>query len=89
MKDIQSTIAVFVGGFALVLTVVLVGISISNRGLERKLQSQQGIIQQGQASQQVGTAIVRDAAQVSVQTDNTALRDLLSKHGITINTQNK
>ncbi|MDR0533731.1 MAG: hypothetical protein LBH01_07235 [Verrucomicrobiales bacterium] len=89
MKDTQSTIAVFLGGIALVLTVVLVGVSISNRSLERKLQIQQGAIQQGQISQQVGTAIVRDAAQIAVQANNTQLRDLLSKHGITINQQGK
>jgi hypothetical protein len=87
MKEISSIIAVIAGGIAFLLTVVLVGVSVSNRGLERKLQVQQAAIQNGQVSQQVGTAIVRDVAQVSVQAGNTALRDLLSKHGITISTE--
>lgn len=85
MKSVQSTIAVFLGGLALVLTLVLVITSVMNRGLERKLQAQQGTIQQGQISQQVGTAIVRDAAQIAVGQNNSQLRELLSKHGIQIN----
>jgi hypothetical protein len=88
MKETQSTIAIFLGGIALVLTFVQVSISISNRSLERKLQAQQGTIQAGQASQQVGSAIVRDVANIAVQKNNTELRDLLGKHGLTINTNN-
>jgi predicted Holliday junction resolvase-like endonuclease len=88
MKETQSTIAIFLGGIALVLTIVLVGVSISNRSLERKLQVQQGAIQAGQTSQQVGSAIVRDAATIAVQNNNSQLRELLGKHGITINTNN-
>jgi hypothetical protein len=88
MKQAHSSLAVLLGGLALLLTLILVIVSIMNRGLERKLQVQQGTIQQGQMSQQVGTAIVRDAAQLAVGQNNTQLRDLLSKHGITINTSN-
>lgn len=67
------------------LTIVLVFINHSNRGLERKLQEQQVQIQNGNVSQQVGRAIVQDAATIAVNTNNEELRGLLNKHGIQIN----
>lgn len=87
MKDTQSTIAVFLGVLSLMLVLILAGFSLSNRSLGRKLQAQQGQIRQGQISQQVGQAIVKDVATLAVQNNNTELKDLLQKHGITINVQ--
>jgi hypothetical protein len=88
MKETQSTIALFLGGFALLLTIIVVGFGLSNRGLEHKLQGQQGTINKGQLSQQVGSALIRDAATIAVNQSNSQLRELLSKHGISININN-
>jgi hypothetical protein len=88
-NSITNTLSVALGGLALVLALVVVIFNVTNQSLERKLQAQQGAIRQGQMSQQVGTAIVRDAAQMAVQGRDSQLRDLLAKHGITINEQQK
>ena len=87
MKETHSIITTILGGVALLLTIVLVFISMNNRSLGRKLEAQQVIINNGQISQQVGRAIIQDAAQLAVQANNAGLRDLLSKHGITIQNQ--
>ncbi|MDR2463743.1 MAG: hypothetical protein LBD30_08205 [Verrucomicrobiales bacterium] len=85
MKETHSIIALILGGLALLLTIVLVGVSIGNRSLERKIQAQQVVINNGQVSQQVGRAIINDAATLAVNANNAALRELLAKHGIQIN----
>ena len=58
-------------------------VSTSNRTIERGLQDQQVNINRGQLSQQVGTALVKDLAVASVS--NSKIKELLSKHGITVN----
>jgi len=70
-------------GLTVVMTIALLIISTSNRTIERGLQEQQVNINRGQLSQQVGTALVKDLAVASVS--NAKIKELLSKHGITVN----
>lgn len=70
-------------GLTVVMTIALLVISTSNRTIERGLQEQQVNINRGQMSQQVGTALVKDLAVASVS--NAKIKELLSKHGITVN----
>lgn len=70
-------------GLTVIMTIALLVISTSNRTIERGLQEQQVNINRGQMSQQVGTALVKDLAVASVS--NAKIKELLSKHGITVN----
>lgn len=83
MKPWQFYTSTAVAGLALLLTIALLVITTSNRTLERGLQEQQVNINRGQMSQQVGTAVVKDLAVASVA--NSKIKDLLAKHGITVN----
>lgn len=83
MKPWQFYLSTTLAGLTLLLTIALLVITTSNRTLERGLQDQQVNINRGQMSQQVGTAVVQDLAQLSIT--NSKVKDLLSKHGITVN----
>ncbi len=92
MNNWQNTTSVVLGVLALFLTLTLVGIGVSNQYMQKNLQEQaqkeQPSINQGQLSQQLGTAIIKDMAASSV--NNQRMKDLLAKHGITVNVnQNK
>jgi signal transduction histidine kinase len=83
MKPWQFYLSITLAGLTLLLTIALLVITTSNRTLERGLQDQQVNINRGQMSQQVGTAVVKDLAQLSIS--NSKIKDLLAKHGITVN----
>jgi signal transduction histidine kinase len=83
MKPWQFYLSTTLAGLTLLLTIALLVITTSNRTLERGLQDQQVNINRGQMSQQVGTAVVKDLAQLSIS--NSKIKDLLAKHGITVN----
>jgi len=88
MKSFEFAIVTGLGGLCLVAAVALVVITSANRSIERGLQEQQLMINRGQVSQQIGAAIVRDLAGLSV--NNAKIRDLLSRNGInvTVNSNN-
>lgn len=83
MKPWQFYVCTSMAGLTVVMTIALLVISTSNRTIERGLQEQQVNINRGQMSQQVGTALVKDLAVASVS--NAKIKELLSKHGITVN----
>lgn len=86
MKSIQSLILTALCGLCLLAAVALVAVSAANRGIERGLQEQQTVINKGQVSQQIGTAIVRDLANLSV--NNAKIRELLARNGINVTVNN-
>jgi len=87
MNSWKNTTSVVLGGLSLLLTVTLIGLGVSNqylqKSLQEELQKNQPTINQGQLSQQFGTAIIRDMAAASV--NNSKMKDVLAKHGITVN----
>ncbi|MDX6765498.1 MAG: hypothetical protein SFU85_01775 [Candidatus Methylacidiphilales bacterium] len=83
MKPWQYYVSTGLASLALLLTIALLVVTTANRNVERGLQEQQVNINRGQLSQQVGTALVRDLAVASVS--NSRVKELLSKHGITVN----
>lgn len=62
---------------ALALTLSLIALSYANRGLQRQLQTQQILINNGQLTQQLSTTIIRELAQTGVTTKDQELIDLL------------
>ncbi len=87
MKSWQFQLNTALGGLSLILVIVVVILSQNNRGIQNELQQQQQVIQQGQLTQQVGTAIVRDMAQLSLR--NQRVKELLARHGYNITQQNQ
>jgi hypothetical protein len=79
---ISTTLAVL----CLICSLALVIIASANRSIERGLADQQMVINRGQVSQQIGTALVRDLAGSSV--GNSKIKDLLAKHGINVTVNN-
>lgn len=86
MKPIEFAVTTGLAGLCLVAALALVVITSANRSIERGLQEQQQVINRGQVSQQIGTALVRDLAGVSV--NNAKVRDLLSRNGINVTVNN-
>lgn len=86
MKPAHFYISTTLAVLCLLLAIVLVIIASANRGIERGLAEQQMVINRGQVSQQIGSALVRDLAGSSVS--NTRIKELLSKHGINVSVNN-
>jgi hypothetical protein len=86
MKPIEFAVTTGLAGLCLVAALALVVITSANRSIERGLQEQQQVINRGQVSQQIGTALVRDLASISV--NNAKVRDLLSRNGINVTVNN-
>jgi hypothetical protein len=86
MKPIEFAVTTGLAGLCLVAALALVVITSANRSIERGLQEQQQVINRGQVSQQIGTALVRDLAGISV--NNAKVRDLLSRNGINVTVNN-
>lgn len=86
MTKIQATILTVLSALCLLAALTLVAVSAANRSIERGLQEQQMVINKGQVTQQLGNAIIRDLAGLSV--NNSKIRELLSRHGINVNVNN-
>jgi hypothetical protein len=82
MKPIEFAVTTGLAGLCLVATIALVVITSANRSIERGLQEQQLVINRGQVSQQIGTALIRDLAGISL--NNPKVRDLLARNGINV-----
>ncbi len=89
MKISHFYISVAVSALCLALSVTAVLLGNSNQSKQVELQKQQAQMQaqqdqinNGTAAQQVGTNILRDMAQVSIE--DKAMKDVLAKHGYTV-----
>lgn len=83
MHKWQQTVLLTLSGLTLILTLTLIFIGVTNQSTAKVLQAEQNEINRGQVSQQVGSNIVREMANLSV--NNSRLKDLLTKHGFTVN----
>jgi cell division protein YceG involved in septum cleavage len=82
MHKWQYFVSLALSVVALLLTIILIVTGLTNQSTQSELQKQQIEINKGQASQQIGTALLRDMAVVSV--NNAKIKDLLGKHGFTV-----
>jgi hypothetical protein len=78
--EFQTTLGLSLLAFALTITVIIAG--QGNRDLQEELTKQQLEISKAVRLQQTGQAIVRDLASASLNNDK--IKDLLSKHGISV-----
>lgn len=78
--EFQTTLGLSLLALALTITVIIAG--QGNRDLQEELTKQQLEISQAVRLQQTGQAIVRDLASASLNNDK--IKDLLSKHGISV-----
>lgn len=82
MKSIPYSLVLALSAFCLILSITLVFSGLSNQKLQMSAQQQQEEITKGQMSQQIGSNLVRDIAQLSVKNDT--LKSLLAKNGFTV-----
>jgi hypothetical protein len=82
MKSAQYYILIVLTTACIVLSIAAIVVGNSNQQLQEELQRQQTQINRGTTMQQVGTNIVRDIAQLSVE--DAELRQLLTKHGFNV-----
>lgn len=73
------------GGLSILLVIAMFTLSQANQGITRGIQAQQNVINQGKVGEQVGQAVVRDLAALSVQ--NEKIKQLLADNGFNV-TQN-
>jgi signal transduction histidine kinase len=85
MKKIQCYILVLVGVACLVLSIVFLKLGQSNQHLLIQAQEQQGEINRGNMSQQIGTNILKDMAQLSLKNDK--IKEVLAKNGYNVQVQ--
>jgi len=85
MKRVEVLITTGLGGVAILLTIALITISQANGSINRGLLEQQNIINQGKVGQQVGQAVLRDMAAVSLQ--NEKMKEVLAKNGFNVSRQ--
>jgi hypothetical protein len=83
MKAPQFYITSALGALCLILTIASIVLGKTNNSLLQTQQQQQEEINKGNMSIQYAQNIVRDMAQASLQ--NTQIRDVLTKNGITVN----
>ena|SRR5438067_2202829 len=82
MKPTQFYIVVALGAVCLILSIAVIALGQSNQRLQMEAQQQQEEINKGQISQQIGTNIVRDIAQLSLKNDK--LKEVLTKNGFNV-----
>lgn len=82
MKPTQFYIGVALGAICLVLSIASVAMGQSNQRLQTEGQAQQLEINKGNTSQQIGTNILREMAQVSVK--NEKMKAILAKNGYNV-----
>lgn len=93
MRSLQFYISTALAAVCLLLSVWIIFAGASNQSLQAELQKQQQQLQTQQETinqgtviaQQVGPALLRDMASVSVE--DKEMKDLLAKHGYTVNVQ--
>lgn len=93
MRSSQFYISTALAAVCLILSIWIIAAGSSNQKLQTELSKQQQQLQAQQEqinagnviSQQIGPNILRDMAMVSVEDD--AMKQLLSKHGYTVNVQ--
>jgi hypothetical protein len=81
----QYVLAVVLGAICVGLSAAVIVSSKSNEDLQAELQAQQIEINKGIHSQQIGTNLVREIAVAAEK--NQKLRDLLMRHGFTLETK--
>jgi signal transduction histidine kinase len=82
MKRWQFALLMIVAATCLVLSFVTIVFARENRKLQEAIQGQQTIINKGALSQQIGTNLVREMANVA-QTDE-KMRKLLQENGFNL-----
>jgi len=82
MKRWQFLLLMLVAVACLLLSLVTIVFARENRKLQEAIQSQQTIINKGSLSQQIGTNLVREMANVA-QTDE-KMRKLLQENGFNL-----
>jgi hypothetical protein len=82
MKPWQYFITIALGVLCVGLSVAAVFSGKQNQKLQGELQLQQATINKGSLSQQVGTNLLRDIAQVG--TTNERVKELLTQNGYTL-----
>jgi hypothetical protein len=82
MKFWEFCVSILLSLVALVFAALLIVSNQNNRRLEKILNTQQVIINEGQLSQQIGSAVVQDLAVVSVR--NPKIKQLLADNGFTV-----
>lgn len=85
MKPTEVYITSALAGLSILLVISLFTLSQANQAITKDIQAQQNIINQGRVGEQVGQAVLRDLAALSIQ--NEKIRQLLSDNGFTV-TQN-
>ena len=86
MKRWQAAVVWALGAICLALAVTTVLLARSNLQLEAQIQWQRAELERsilGPQKQQIGNSVLQDMVQAAVR--NPALRDLLARHGYTLN----
>jgi len=86
MKPIEVYITSALGGISILLVIALFTLSQANQGITRGIQAQQNVINQGRVGEQVGQAVLRDMAALSVQNDK--IKKLLADNGFNVTRNN-
>ena len=69
-------------GLSILLVIALFTLNQANQGITRGIQAQQNVINQGRVGEQVGQAVLRDMAALSVQ--NQKIKQLLANNGFNV-----
>jgi signal transduction histidine kinase len=85
MNKTQYYIVVLVGAASLLLSIIFVVLGQSNQRLLLDAQRQQDEINRGNMSQQIGTNLLKDMAQISVK--NEKMKEVLAKNGYNVQVQ--
>ena len=93
MKQQQTLISLALSALALLLAVWVIALNSSNRSLtkdynekmQNEVKTKKPEFDKGPVSQQIGTNIIRDMASVALKPENGAIKEVLSKRGLTVN----
>ena len=83
MKSLHFYTTLALGAVCLLLSITTIVLGRSNNSLQLQQQQQQAEINKGNTSLQVGQALLRDIAELSLKNDK--LKELLSRRGLTVN----
>jgi cell division protein FtsB len=79
-------IAILLGALALILAVVVVVQSASNRALQQKIATGQAKLAQAQTMANLDNSLVQLMAKAAADRNDSALRNLLARNGVTFKT---
>ena len=82
MKPNEVYITGALGALSILLVIAMFTLSQNNQGLTKELQVQQNVINQGRVGEQVGQAVLRDMASLSLQ--NPKIKEILAKNGFNV-----